>query len=66
MEGRMSNFDNYYNDRAAWEQKPVAPLIAVWNSNDVQNIVNVFGAAFQVCSFATTFLKLFVPTTRGD
>lgn len=60
----MSNFDDYYNDLAAWEQKPVVPLIAAWNPKDVQNIVDIFGAAFQACSFTTTFLPVAQGTTN--
>jgi hypothetical protein len=54
----MSSFNDYYNDLAAWEQKLVLPLIAAWDSNGVQNIVNEFRAAFQACSFVTTFLTI--------
>ncbi|MGA2750987.1 MAG: hypothetical protein ABSG59_19640 [Verrucomicrobiota bacterium] len=54
----MSNFDDYHSDLAAWEQKPVIPLIATWNPNDVQHIAKEFGTAFQACSFATTFLPV--------
>jgi hypothetical protein len=64
MEGRMSNFYDYYNDLAVWEQKPVVPLIAIWNPNDVQNIADVFGAAFQASSFETTFLSVAPETTN--
>ncbi len=60
----MSNFNDYYNDLAAWEKKPVLPLIAAWDSNDVQNIVNELRAVFQACSFATTLLTISPGTTN--
>src|SRR5271157_3898009 len=55
---RMSNFDDYFNDLADWEQNPVLPLIAPWNANDVQAIVSEFRAAFEACSFAATLLAV--------
>jgi len=60
----MSNFDDYYNDLAAWEQNPVVPLIDVWIPNDVQNISDEFRVAFQACSFAATFLPVPPGTTN--
>lgn len=60
----MSNFDDYYNDLAAWEQNPAVPLIAAWNADDVQNVITAFQAAFQACSFATSLLGIPPGTTN--
>jgi hypothetical protein len=60
----MSNFNDYYKDLAAWEQKPVVPLIAAWKVDDVQNVVNDFRAGSQACSFATTLLPIPPGTTN--
>jgi len=60
----MSNFSDYYNDLAAWEQKEAVPLIHEWNQNDVQNIANDFADAFRSCPFATTFLAVPPGTTN--
>ena len=54
----MSNFYDYYNDLAVWEQNAVVSLIAAWNPTDVENIVGEFRTAFQKCAFATTFLAV--------
>lgn len=61
---KMSDFNDYYYDLAAWEQKPVLPLIAAWDSSDVQNIVSEFRTAFQASSFATTLLPIPPGTTN--